>query len=162
MSSNKAEVPSGNTEVPGGALGEPGGGGQGCEVAEINHESNSLCSGIFGERLPLRYYLTAGMLLSGLFTSLFGLGYFWNIHVLWYFVLVQVRASSVLHSGLCSCHRKITEAVSPSQPLQVTADPDPGSFITVRGPLPTARAASPAQGVCTERQPEVCGGACEA
>lgn len=103
VSSNKAEGPSGNTEVPGGALGEPGGGGQGCEVAEINHESNSLCSGIFGERLPLRYYLTAGMLLSGLFTSLFGLGYFWNIHVLWYFVLVQVRASSVLHSGLCSC-----------------------------------------------------------
>ena len=98
VSSNKAEGPSGNTEVPGGALGEPGG-----EVAEINHESNSLCSGIFGERLPLRYYLTAGMLLSGLFTSLFGLGYFWNIHVLWYFVLVQVRASSVLHSGLCSC-----------------------------------------------------------
>lgn len=97
----KTEVPSGHTEVPGGHLGnvsvavggvpgEPGGGGQGCEVAEINHEPTSLCSGIFGERLPLRYYLTAGMLLSGLFTSLFGLGYFWNIHVLWYFVLVQV------------------------------------------------------------------------
>lgn len=47
-------------------------------------------SGIFGERLPLRYYLSAGMLLSGLFTALFGLGYFWNIHVLWYFVLVQI------------------------------------------------------------------------
>ncbi|EPY88767.1 hypothetical protein CB1_000154012 [Camelus ferus] len=52
-------------------------------------------SGIFGERLPLRYYLSAGMLLSGLFTSLFGLGYFWNIHVLWYFVLIQV---SLIHS----------------------------------------------------------------
>ncbi|XP_025024858.1 glucose-6-phosphate exchanger SLC37A2 isoform X2 [Python bivittatus] len=47
-------------------------------------------SGIFGERLPLRYYLSGGMLLSGLFTSLFGLGYYWNIHQLWYFVFVQI------------------------------------------------------------------------
>uniref|UniRef100_A0A8D0DI19 Glucose-6-phosphate exchanger SLC37A2 n=1 Tax=Salvator merianae TaxID=96440 RepID=A0A8D0DI19_SALMN len=47
-------------------------------------------SGIFGERLPLRYYLSGGMVLSGLFTSLFGLGYYWNIHELWYFVLVQI------------------------------------------------------------------------
>uniref|UniRef100_A0A670JTB6 Glucose-6-phosphate exchanger SLC37A2 n=1 Tax=Podarcis muralis TaxID=64176 RepID=A0A670JTB6_PODMU len=47
-------------------------------------------SGVFGERLPLRYYLSGGMLLSGLFTALFGLGYYWNIHELWYFVLVQV------------------------------------------------------------------------
>lgn len=50
-----------------------------------------LRSGIFGERLPLRYYLSGGMVLSGLFTALFGFGYFWNIHVLWYFIIVQVR-----------------------------------------------------------------------
>lgn len=49
-----------------------------------------LRSGIFGERLPLRYYLSGGMVLSGLFTALFGFGYFWNIHVLWYFIIVQV------------------------------------------------------------------------
>lgn len=49
-----------------------------------------LRSGIFGERLPLRYYLSGGMVLSGLFTALFGLGYFWDIHVLWYFIVVQV------------------------------------------------------------------------
>lgn len=42
------------------------------------------------------------------------------------------------------------------------ADPDSGSFITVWGPLPIARVASPAQGVCTEHQPEVPGRACEA
>ena len=52
--------------------------------------SPSLRSGIFGERLPLRYYLSGGMVLSGVFTALFGLGYFWNIHVLWYFIVVQV------------------------------------------------------------------------
>ncbi|XP_056140856.1 glucose-6-phosphate exchanger SLC37A2 [Lampris incognitus] len=46
-------------------------------------------SGIFGERLPLRYYLSVGMILSGLFTSLFGLGYYWNIHSIWYYVFVQ-------------------------------------------------------------------------
>lgn len=55
----------------------------------------SLHSGIFGERLPLRYYLSGGMVLSGLFTALFGLGYFWDIHVLWYFIIVQVCPSLV-------------------------------------------------------------------
>ncbi|KAI4553111.1 hypothetical protein MJT46_016405 [Ovis ammon polii x Ovis aries] len=39
------------------------------------------------------------MLLSGLFTSLFGLGYFWNIHVLWYFVLVQIFNGLVQTTG---------------------------------------------------------------
>uniref|UniRef100_A0A8C0UG89 Glucose-6-phosphate exchanger SLC37A2 n=1 Tax=Cyanistes caeruleus TaxID=156563 RepID=A0A8C0UG89_CYACU len=56
-------------------------------------------SGIFGERLPLRYYLSGGMLLSGFFTALFGLGYFWNIHVLWYFIVVQVCNGLVQTTG---------------------------------------------------------------
>ncbi|XP_042333253.1 glucose-6-phosphate exchanger SLC37A2 isoform X1 [Sceloporus undulatus] len=56
-------------------------------------------SGIFGERLPLRYYLSGGMLLSGLFTCLFGLGYYWNIHQLWYFVLVQIFNGLVQTTG---------------------------------------------------------------
>ncbi|XP_043532798.1 glucose-6-phosphate exchanger SLC37A2 [Chiloscyllium plagiosum] len=47
-------------------------------------------SGIFGERLPLRYYLTVGMLLSGLFTALFGLGFYWNIHSIWYYTIIQI------------------------------------------------------------------------
>ncbi|XP_074417373.1 glucose-6-phosphate exchanger SLC37A2 isoform X4 [Larus michahellis] len=56
-------------------------------------------SGIFGERLPLRYYLAGGMVLSGLFTALFGLGYFWDIHVLWYFIIVQVCNGLVQTTG---------------------------------------------------------------
>ncbi|NWS35950.1 G6PT3 protein, partial [Polioptila caerulea] len=56
-------------------------------------------SGIFGERLPLRYYLSGGMVLSGLFTALFGLGYFWDIHVLWYFIIVQVCNGLVQTTG---------------------------------------------------------------
>lgn len=56
-------------------------------------------SGIFGERLPLRYYLTSGMLLSGIFTSLFGLGYYWNIHSLWYYAFVQAMNGLVQTTG---------------------------------------------------------------
>uniref|UniRef100_A0A8D0G6E2 Glucose-6-phosphate exchanger SLC37A2 n=1 Tax=Sphenodon punctatus TaxID=8508 RepID=A0A8D0G6E2_SPHPU len=56
-------------------------------------------SGIFGERLPLRYYLSGGMVLSGLFTCLFGLGYFWNIHMLWYFVVIQIFNGLVQTTG---------------------------------------------------------------
>jgi hypothetical protein len=48
-------------------------------------------SGIIGERLPIRYYLTFGMLASGAFTALFGLGYFYNIHSLGFYVVTQVR-----------------------------------------------------------------------
>ncbi|KAM8899389.1 glucose-6-phosphate exchanger SLC37A2-like isoform 1-T2 [Spinachia spinachia] len=47
-------------------------------------------SGIFGERVPLRYYLSFGMLMSGVFTCLFGLGFYLNIHSLWYYSVVQV------------------------------------------------------------------------
>lgn len=52
----------------------------------------ALCprSGIIGERLPIRLYLTAGMLASGLLTCLFGLGYVYNIHSLSFYITVQV------------------------------------------------------------------------
>lgn len=49
-----------------------------------------ISSGIIGERLPIRYYLTVGMLASGLFTAMFGLGYFYNIHNLWFYIMAQV------------------------------------------------------------------------
>lgn len=47
-------------------------------------------SGLIGERLPIRYYLTGGMLASGLFTAMFGLGYFYNVHNLWFYIMAQV------------------------------------------------------------------------
>ncbi|XP_013881720.1 glucose-6-phosphate exchanger SLC37A2 [Austrofundulus limnaeus] len=56
-------------------------------------------SGIFGERLPLRYYLSFGMLMSGLFTSLFGLGFYWNIHSLWYYAFFQVMNGLMQTTG---------------------------------------------------------------
>jgi len=44
--------------------------------------------------MNLRYFLTAGMLLSGLMTMAFGFGYLWNIHSFAYFIIVQVSRSN--------------------------------------------------------------------
>lgn len=59
----------------------------------------SVLSGIIGERLPIRYYLTSGMLASGAFTALFGLGYFYNIHSFGFYVVTQVRSGSAAPHG---------------------------------------------------------------
>ncbi|XP_075886746.1 glucose-6-phosphate exchanger SLC37A1 isoform X2 [Nelusetta ayraudi] len=56
-------------------------------------------SGIIGERLPIRLYLTVGMLSSGLFTCLFGLGYVYNIHSMRFYVFVQVANGLVQTTG---------------------------------------------------------------
>ncbi|XP_071843518.1 glucose-6-phosphate exchanger SLC37A2-like isoform X2 [Apostichopus japonicus] len=48
------------------------------------------CSGHIAERMDLRYFLTLGMLLSGLFTSAMGFAYFSQIHVFSYFLSVQI------------------------------------------------------------------------
>ena len=48
------------------------------------------CRGHIAERTNMRYFLTAGMMLSGITTILFGYAYYWNIHVFAYFVIVQV------------------------------------------------------------------------
>lgn len=55
-------------------------------------------SGIIGERLPIRLYLTVGMLASGLFTCLFGLGYVYNVHSLGFYIFVQVGLVAALLS----------------------------------------------------------------
>ncbi|XP_063799826.1 glucose-6-phosphate exchanger SLC37A2 isoform X2 [Pseudophryne corroboree] len=56
-------------------------------------------SGIFGERLPLRYYLSGGMVLCGVFTALLGLGYYWEVHGLWYYILFQTLNGLVQTTG---------------------------------------------------------------
>ena len=47
-------------------------------------------SGFVAEHMDLRYFLTIGMLSSGLFTALFGMGYFCKLHYFAYFVTIQV------------------------------------------------------------------------
>uniref|UniRef100_A0A673IFC2 Solute carrier family 37 member 1 n=1 Tax=Sinocyclocheilus rhinocerous TaxID=307959 RepID=A0A673IFC2_9TELE len=61
--------------------------------------NNSYKNGIIGERLPIRLYLTVGMLTSGLFTCLFGLGYVYDIHCLGFYIFVQVANGLVQTTG---------------------------------------------------------------
>ncbi|XP_053353372.1 glucose-6-phosphate exchanger SLC37A1 [Clarias gariepinus] len=56
-------------------------------------------SGIIGERLPIRLYLSVGMLTSGLFTCLFGLGYVYDIHNLGFYIFVQIANGVVQTTG---------------------------------------------------------------
>ncbi|CAH2014105.1 unnamed protein product [Acanthoscelides obtectus] len=56
-------------------------------------------SGFIAERVNLRYFLSMGMLLSGLFSYLFGLAKTYNIHHLWYYVVVQGLAGVVQTTG---------------------------------------------------------------
>ena len=48
------------------------------------------CSGFIAEHTSLRLYLGLGMIGTGIFTILFGMAYFWNIHSLVYFFAMQV------------------------------------------------------------------------
>jgi OPA family glycerol-3-phosphate transporter-like MFS transporter 1/2 len=41
--------------------------------------------------MNLRYYLSFGMIASGVFTFLFGLAYYLEIHSIAYFIVIQVR-----------------------------------------------------------------------
>ncbi|XP_059813248.1 glucose-6-phosphate exchanger SLC37A2 isoform X1 [Hypanus sabinus] len=65
----------------------------------ISYAIGMFFSGMFGERLPLRYYLTVGMLLSGLFTALFGCGFYWQIHSIWFYVFMQIANGLVQTTG---------------------------------------------------------------
>ncbi|XP_058180927.1 putative glycerol-3-phosphate transporter 5 [Rhododendron vialii] len=47
-------------------------------------------SGHIGDRIDLRVFLTIGMMGSGFFTVVFGLGYFFSVHVLGFYVFVQI------------------------------------------------------------------------
>ncbi|XP_043715845.1 putative glycerol-3-phosphate transporter 1 [Telopea speciosissima] len=56
-------------------------------------------AGHLGDRLDLRIFLTVGMVGTGLFTSLFGLGYWFNIHNFYYFLIVQMIAGLFQATG---------------------------------------------------------------
>lgn len=52
-------------------------------------------SGHVAERMNLRYFLSGGMILSAIFTVLFGMGYFWNVHFFTFFLAIQVNIPSI-------------------------------------------------------------------
>lgn len=56
-------------------------------------------SGFIAERINLRYFLALGMLGSGFFSYLFGIARAYNIHSMWYFILVQAAAGVMQTSG---------------------------------------------------------------
>merc|ERR1719348_1491988 len=49
--------------------------------------------------MDLRYFLTLGMMLSGVFTFLFGFAFYYNIHSLAYFIFIQVALGLFQASG---------------------------------------------------------------
>ncbi|KAI7741082.1 hypothetical protein M8C21_006484 [Ambrosia artemisiifolia] len=56
-------------------------------------------SGHIGDRMNLRMFLTIGMVGTGLFTALFGVGYWANIHVFYYYLIVQMIAGLFQSTG---------------------------------------------------------------
>lgn len=56
-------------------------------------------SGHLGDRTNLRYFLTIGMVGTGLFTALFGVGYWSNIHLFYYYLVVQMLAGLFQSTG---------------------------------------------------------------
>lgn len=56
-------------------------------------------SGHLGDRLDLRIFLTVGMVGTGLFTSLYGIGYWGNVHSFYYYLVAQMLAGLFQSSG---------------------------------------------------------------
>lgn len=56
-------------------------------------------SGHFGDRCNLRIFLTVGMIGTGLFTALFGVGYWGNVHNFYYYLVVQMIAGLFQSTG---------------------------------------------------------------
>ncbi|MCO5560340.1 hypothetical protein L7F22_013952 [Adiantum nelumboides] len=56
-------------------------------------------AGHLGDRLCNRWFLTVGMIGSGVCVSLFGMAYWWNIHWLGYFFIVQIIAGFFQATG---------------------------------------------------------------
>ncbi|KAL4590920.1 hypothetical protein LXL04_003867 [Taraxacum kok-saghyz] len=56
-------------------------------------------AGHLGDTLDLRLFLTTGMIGSGIFVALFGMGYFWKIHHFWYFLGMQMVAGLFQATG---------------------------------------------------------------
>ncbi|KAI4378118.1 hypothetical protein MLD38_015646 [Melastoma candidum] len=56
-------------------------------------------SGQIGDRVNLRIFLTVGMFGTALFTTLYGVAYWANIHMFFYFVIVQMLAGLFQSTG---------------------------------------------------------------
>ena len=59
----------------------------------------SFFSGIVAERVDLRYFLSFGMLGSGLLTMMFGAAHSFSLHSIWYLVMVQILSGILQTTG---------------------------------------------------------------
>ena len=61
-----------------------------CDFAFLaSYSIGMFFSGHIGDRMDLRKFLTFGMIMSGAWVSMFGMGYYLNIHSVWYYVGVR-------------------------------------------------------------------------
>ncbi|GFQ07825.1 putative glycerol-3-phosphate transporter 4 [Phtheirospermum japonicum] len=56
-------------------------------------------AGHLGDKLDLRLFLTTGMVGSGIFVVLFGMGYFWDIHDFTFYLVMQMVAGLFQATG---------------------------------------------------------------
>lgn len=56
-------------------------------------------SGFLADRCNLRYFLSTGMILSGILLYAFGLSFYLNIHSMTYFVIVQILSGAIQTAG---------------------------------------------------------------
>ncbi|WJX94781.1 hypothetical protein P8452_76167 [Trifolium repens] len=56
-------------------------------------------AGHLGDSLDLRLFLTVGMIGSGIFVGVFGMGYFWNVHEFWFYLTMQMIAGLFQATG---------------------------------------------------------------
>ncbi|XP_059299193.1 putative glycerol-3-phosphate transporter 4 [Lycium ferocissimum] len=56
-------------------------------------------AGHLGDSLDLRLFLTTGMIGSGIFVGLFGMGYFWKVHAFWFYLVMQMVAGLFQATG---------------------------------------------------------------
>lgn len=56
-------------------------------------------AGHLGDKLDLRIFLTTGMVGSGIFVALFGMGYFWDLHAFSFYLAMQMLAGLFQATG---------------------------------------------------------------
>lgn len=56
-------------------------------------------SGFVAERCHLRYFLALGMVGSGIFTYLLGVAFYYDIHSIYYFIIVQIICGALQTTG---------------------------------------------------------------
>ena len=56
----------------------------------ISYAAGLFVSGHIGDKVNLRWFLALGMCMSGVFVAMLGMGYYWHIHKMWFYVLVYL------------------------------------------------------------------------